>query len=366
MTIQPVRRRLLACSGALLLARAMPARAAGPDAVPPINPVRDGVRALAAAIGPNVVLLNTANNAVRDIMRRALDFGHVMAQTGNDFAVMERTGVAMRLEREGDAPATNAGGDAQGRNVAGGYVGGDIDLNFNFDAWRHAFAVTRRGNDGNVTRSLEFFDAHGDAVHRLYLRNEAAGGLFDMLARDFRAPEQRLSLEAAPALAKAEEKPDSAIDVRQFRQAWLGMADAGQFGAIMADYGVTREQALRLAPPGMARQLGREAVRLLLDDVVRHRLPIMVLAGNAGITQRYTGLITNVAGDAAICAAQAPGFSLRLRDSAFRSGYAVRRAGVTSVEFFGKDGELAVAFLGVRERARPQAWDEVIQGLPKA
>jgi putative hemin transport protein len=53
---------------------------------------------------------------------------------------------------------------------------------------------------------------------------------------------------------------------------------------------------------------------------------------------------------------------------ALTGGYVVQRAGVTSVEFFDKDGELVVSFFGVRERGKqqPQGWIELTRALPKA
>jgi putative hemin transport protein len=358
MTQQRMRRRLLACGGALLLAPVLPARAAEPEAA-----------ALARAIGPDVVLLNTAGHGARDIMRRALDFGVVMAQTGNALAVMERTGVATRLETDGDAPAQDADSAARSRNIAGGYVGGDIDLRFDFDAWRYAFAVAQPADGGRVARSLQFFDAQGRAVHKLFLRSEAAGGLFDLLARDLRAPVQRLALppDAAPVPQepRPEPRPDSAIDVRRLRQAWQAMEDIGQLGAVMAEFGVTREQALRLAPQGMAPRLAPRAVRTLLEAVAKHRLPLVVLVGNAGVTQVYTGVIAAATADGADFTAQAPGFSLRLSDSAFHSGYVVQRAGGASVEFFGPEGDPVVTFVGMRDRAQPLAWGELVKSLPR-
>jgi putative hemin transport protein len=45
----------------------------------------------------------------------------------------------------------------------------------------------------------------------------------------------------------------------------------------------------------------------------------------------------------------------------------VKRANVTSVEFYDKAGDLVVTFFGVRERGQPQpqAWLDLVQGLPK-
>ena len=63
-----------------------------------------------------------------------------------------------------------------------------------------------------------------------------------------------------------------------------------------------------------------------------------------------------------------PDFNLHIRDTALRSGWVVKRGGVTSVEFFDNDGTQVVSFFGVRERgkAQPQAWVDLADSLPKA
>ena len=63
-----------------------------------------------------------------------------------------------------------------------------------------------------------------------------------------------------------------------------------------------------------------------------------------------------------------PEFNLHLRDSAFASGWVVKRAGVTSVEFFDKNSDQVVSFFAVRERNKPapQPWLDLAAALPRA
>ncbi|MCP5586799.1 hypothetical protein NL293_27795, partial [Klebsiella pneumoniae] len=83
------------------------------------------------------------------------------------------TGVARRIKRE-DETALDSADDTERQarmlNIAGGYLGGQIDLRFQFVRWKYAFAVTQPGRDGAVNRSLQFFDASGNAVHKMYVR----------------------------------------------------------------------------------------------------------------------------------------------------------------------------------------------------
>lgn len=324
---------------------------------------------LATGIGSTVVRLKESDHAPREIMRRALDLGKVMALTRNENGVIETTGTAMRIPKQAEkGSADEAEREARNLNIAGGYLGGPIDLRFQFAKWKYAFAVTQPGRDGAVNRSLQFFDANGNAVHKLYLRDDANVTVFDKLVADFRHPSQNARLDVAPAAPKPAEKPDSAVDVKEFRIAWQEMTDVHQFNRIVSEFGLTREQALRLAPGGVVQKVAPQAVRKLLEDAARNGVAIMAFLGNGALTQIYSGKVNKVMAAEGWFNVLDPDFNLHLRDSAFRSGYVVRRAGVTSVEFFDDQGELVVTFFGVRERGKPQpqSWLDLAASLPKA
>jgi putative hemin transport protein len=325
---------------------------------------------LASGIGQNVTRLKIDDNAAREIMRRALDFGKVQVLTGNANGSLERTGVATRLEQDmAAAPRPNdTDRDAKMRNIAGGYLGGDIDLRFNFGNWKYAFAVVQPDGAGWLSRSLQFFDPSGNAVHKLFLKNEAAAGVFDKLVEDFRAPDQNAALKIEAASPRESAKPDASVDVKGFQQAWRDMSDANQFNRLLGEYGVEREQSMRFAPTGAVQRVTPQALRQLLDDASARKLPIIAFLGNEAVTQIYTGTIERTAATGEWYKALAPGLDLQLRVGALTSGYVVQRAGVTSVEFFDKDGELVVSFFGVRERGKqqPQGWLELTRNLPKA
>ena len=324
---------------------------------------------LATGIGGAVTRLAETDHAPRDIMRRALDLGKVMALTRNENGVIETTGVATRIPKQAEkASGDEAEREARMMNIAGGYLGGPIDLRFQFAKWKYAFAVTQPGEDGAVNRSLQFFDASGNAVHKLYLRDDRTIPVFDRLVADLRHPSQNAPLDVAPQAPKAAEKPDSAVDVAEFRSAWQEMSDVHQFNRIVAEFGLSREQALRLAPDGMVRKIAPGAVRALLQDAARRQVAIMAFLGNGALTQIYSGKVHKVMEAQGWFNVLNPDFNLHLRDSALRSGYVVRRAGVTSVEFFDDGGELVVTFFGVRERGKPQpqAWLDLAASLPKA
>lgn len=381
--MKTIQRTLLAAAIALLSAQAgaqgnLAERWSALRAAQPTLQIRDAARTLqvseaellATNLGKGVVRLQDGANVPREIMRRALDLGRVMALTRNENGVIETTGTASRLKEEtrqlatGDA-ADDAEREARMLNIAGGYLGGAIDLRFQFPQWRHAFAVTQAGRDGAVSRSLQFFDASGNAIHKLYLKNDAGIPVFDRLVADFRAPSQDAALQVTAPAPKPAVKPDSEIDVKEFRLAWEEMDDVHQFNRIVSEFHLSREQALRLGPAGKVTKVTPRAVRALLEGAAKDKVAIMAFLGNPGVTEIYSGKVETVKEAGGWFNVLDPDFNLHLRDAAFRSGYVVRRAGIVSVEFYDDQGELVVTFFGVRERgkAQPKGWVDLANGL---
>ncbi|MBV6321159.1 hemin-degrading factor [Duganella violaceipulchra] len=375
----------LALAGALLLTN-LPAHAASLaeryDALRAEQPklqLRDAARTLnvseanllAVGIGKTVTRLQEGENVPREIMRRALDLGTVMALTRNDNGVLERTGVATRLKPQEEIVGLDADKEkereARLRNIAGGYLGGEIDLRFTFKNWKYAFAVVQPGKDGVLTRSLQFFDTHGNAAHKIYVKSEAGVPVFDKLVAEFRNPVQGAELKVAPASARAAEKPDSAVDIKEFQLAWNELTDVHQFNRLLSEFGVSREQAMRLAPASAVQRVAPLAVRQLLEESARQKLDIMAFLGNESTIQIFSGKVNKVQAAGGWFNVLDPEFNLHLRDQAFNSGYVIKRAGVTSVEFFDQNGELVVSFFGVRERNKPQpqSWVDMTAALPK-
>lgn len=322
---------------------------------------------LATGIGSTVTRLADTVDAPREIMRRALDLGKVMALTRNENGVIEVTGVATRIAKQGEEGAKDAEREARERNIAGGYLGGPIDLRFHFTKWKHAFAVVQPGRDGTMSRSLQFFDEHGAALHKVYLKDDGKVAVFDQLVADFRHPRQDGGLAVVAAPLKPAGTPDASVDVKEFRQAWQDMSDVHQFNRIVAEFKLSREQALRLAPAGAVQKVAPQAVRQLLEQASAKGVPIMAFVGNGGVTQIYSGTIGKVQETGGYFNVLDPEFNLHLRDKALRAGYVLQRAGVTSVEFYDDRGELVVTFFGVRERGKPQPqpWLDLAAALPK-
>lgn len=384
--MKPHHRFALALTGALLISslqagaaslteryealRAEQPKLALRDAAAKLN-VSEAELLAANGIGKTVTRLQEGENVPREIMRRALDLGKVMAMTRNENAILERTGLATRMKPQ--EPITGLDADkekereARMRNIAGGYLGGEIDLRFTFKNWKYAFAVVQPGKDGAVSRSLQFFDAQGNAAHKVYVKSDAGVAVFDKIVADFRNPSQSAELNVAAAPAKKAPKPDSAVDVKEFQLAWNEINDVHQFNRLLSEFGVTREQGLRLGPVDKVTRIAPQAVRQLLEQAAKQQIEIMAFLGNDSTIQIYSGKINKVQEAGGYFNVLDPEFNLHLRDSALVSGYIVKRAGVVNVEFYDKDGNEVVSFFGVRSRENPvpQAWIDLTAALPK-
>lgn len=360
----------------LLLSLALAACQSGPPASAPLNERLAALRAeqprlsareaasrlgtseaevLAASTQGTVTRLAEGPDAARTIMRRALDLGEVTAHTRSDNAVLETTGVPTR---QADAPASSVGG----------YVAGPVDLRFDFSVWRHAFAVAVPGRNGSVQRSLQFFDAQGTLLHKLTLKGGSNVQAFDRIVADLPHPAPGSPLAIVPPVPPAAPKADDAVDRAALQEAWAQVSNVHLFGELLERFGVTREQAFRLAPPGAAQRLEPRALRQLLTQSAERGVPLMAFIGNAGVTQIHSGPIhkTAVGGDWFLVLD--PGLNLRLRQTEIVRGWRVQRGDITSVEFYDRQGTLVATFFGVRERGQPQsdAWRELARSLPAA
>ncbi|KVM86192.1 hemin-degrading factor [Burkholderia stagnalis] len=306
--------------------------------------------ALAAFVGEHVVRLDARFPAMFEDMPR---LGRVMALTRNEAAVHEKDGEYAQMSHDGPV----------------GLALGDIDLRIFYRHWASAFAVRDETAHGTL-KSLQFFDAHGDAIHKVYLRAHSDHAAFDAFVERWRAPRQEPGLAVTPAVPKAPERADTEIDVAGFRAAWDAMTDTHQFFGITQRFGVSRLQALRLAEPQYAYPVDTRALRHVLEHAVGSGQPIMVFVGNAGMIQIHTGPVANVREMGTWINVLDPGFNLHVREDMIAAAWVVKKPTsdgiVTSVELFDRQGEHVALLFGERKPGRPERddWRALVASLP--
>jgi putative hemin transport protein len=283
--------------------------------------------------------------------------GPVMALTRNASCVHEKTGVYCNTSANGPA----------GREM-GLVLGGDIDLRVFYSRWAHGFAVDEAGDKG-LQRSLQFFDASGTAVHKVFVKPATDLAAWEQIVADFAAADSTPGLQPAAPPAPAAGKPDAEIDVKAFHQAWASMRDTHEFFGLLRQHGVTRTQALRLAEPRFVRPVDAASAQQVLSGAASTGTPIMVFVGNPGMIQIHTGPVNKVVVMGPWLNVLDPGFNLHLREDHIANAWVVRKPTsdglVTSLELFDAQGETIAMFFGERKPGRPElcAWRELIDGL---
>lgn len=275
--------------------------------------------------------------------------GEVMAITRNEACVHEKIGQYRQVSQE--------------RSV--GLVVGEIDLRIFYQHWFAGFAVIESGSQGEQ-RSLQFFDAQGQAIHKIYLKPQSDVSAFDGIVSLFAVGQQEPGLEVSKLKAKPTQIPDAEIDCAGFWQAWRDLKDTHDFYPLLRKYTITRTQALRLAEPEFVREVSKDCLRSILQRAAQTKTSIMVFVGNPGMIQIHTGPIARIIEQGPWMNVMDPSFNLHVRQDLIERVWIVRKPTVdgivTSVEFFDHSGEAIVMFFGERKpgNAELASWRDLV------
>lgn len=275
--------------------------------------------------------------------------GEVMALTRNESCVHEKVGCYREASVQGP------------QQQIGLVLGGAIDLRLFYSHWAHGFAVCERLADGALQRSLQFFDAAGDAIHKVFLRPDSDAPAYEALVERFRADDQHPGLSAGTAWADPAEKPDAEIDVAGLRAAWASLRDTHEFFGLLRRFGLSRTQALRLADPQFVQPVPTGSAHELLARAAQDGLSIMVFVGNPGMIQIHSGPVHKVAVMGPWINVLDPGFSLHLREDHIANAWIVRKPTVdglvSSLELFDAQGRTIAMLFGERKPGQAERCD---------
>lgn len=275
--------------------------------------------------------------------------GKVMALTRNDDAVHERKGVYNNITFQGPV---------------GTALNEDIDLRLFMMNWGSGFAVNE-----NDRLSYQFFDKSGAATHKIYCTEDSNTEAYHALTEKYKAAEQSPVVTVTPYPVATPEKADNEIDVPAFREAWKGIKDTHEFFGMLGKHGVSRLQAMRLAPPEFVKATDNDIARKMLQLASERKVPIMVFVGNKGCIQIHTGEVHKVMEAGPWYNVLDPDFNLHLRESAIAHTFIVKKPSVdgivTSIEVYDQKGEMIVQFFGKRKPGIPELteWRQIIQDL---
>lgn len=314
---------------------------------------------LATDCGAGVTRLAAPEGNWGAMIENLKPLGRVMALTRNNEAVHERKGEYSRTEL---FPAHDMGQ----------VLDEGIDLRLFFSVWAHAFAIDEEAKAGQRRRSIQFFDASGEAIHKVFLQDEGDTEAFAAYVARHRADDQTPALGVRPAPAAPIERADTEVDVEAFRREWLVMTNTHEFFGLTRKFSVTRTQALRLAPPDMVRRVNNSSLRTLLERVARDEMPIMIFVGNGGCIQIHSGAVKNVKVMGEWLNVLDPDFNLHVREDLINRSWVVRKPTnegvVTSLEMYNAGGEqIALVFSKRKDyKEEAEAWRDVLKELPGA
>lgn len=307
---------------------------------------------LSTQVGTTVTRLN---NEFAALLQEVETLGKVMALTRNEECVHERKGTY--LNADFSSPHAQL------------FVGEDIDMRIFITHWKFAFAVTEISEHGN-RKSIQFFGKDGEAIHKIYLVPQSNEAAFDLLVTKYTATEQPPFMDVEELKESPKEKHDAEIDIVGFQQAWLDLKDTHDFFMMLRKFGVTRTQALRLAPSSYhATPIGKDKIVALLEAAAKRETPIMVFTGNRGNIQIHTGEIKRTMWHEQWFNILDPNFNMHLDMSKIAQTWIVRKPTedgiVTAVEVFNEKGEIIVQFFGKRKPGIPEleAWQEIVHGV---
>jgi putative hemin transport protein len=317
------------------------------------------IRDAAAALGVSeaeLVALTAAPlaNDWRALLSDMPSVGRVMCLTRNEHCVHERHG---RFE------------DVQVSGPHGLVLGPDIDLRLFLGSWRYGFAVREPLKNGE-RQSLQFFDAAGDAVHKIYATEETDRASFDALIERHRA-QVPATLAPTPRASDTADRPDSEIDLPGLRAAWRAMKDTHEFFGMLGKFKVGRVQALRLAGEEFARELPARALRSALEAASAEATPIMIFVGNGGCIQIHSGPINRLVEVTGWFNVLDPTFNLHLRESGVARVFSVRKPTddgvVTSIEAFDNRDRNILLMFGARKPGKPELepWRALVAQIEK-
>jgi len=307
---------------------------------------------VAAHCGDGVVRVEPR---VNDLLTGLDAVGEVMALTRNESAVHEKIGVYDKV-------------------VPGAHnamvLGENIDLRIFPKVWAHGFAVEKR-DGGDIRRSLQFFDAAGDAVHKVHLRPASNLYAYQKLVVSLESPNQEPTVYVSGVVEDDTETPGADANINDLRDRWSRLTDVHQFFGMLKALKLSRRQAVRMVGQDYAWLLDNDAVSAMFHHAAADGMPIMCFVGNRGCIQIHSGPVKSIKPMGPWINVMDETFHLHLRTDHIQEVWAVRKptkdGHVTSLEAYGADGKMIIQFFGKRHEGEGERddWRFLAENLPR-
>ncbi len=305
---------------------------------------------VAAQCGHGITRIDAHPDKIMDAAQR---LGEVMALTRNESCVSEKVGVYDNYHPGAHAAMV---------------LTEEIDLRIFPAQWQHGFMVEKETAAG-LRRSLQVFDAAGDAVHKIYLRDSSNLDAWSGIKQDLKIEDQSTTLTVAPRKPTEPAKSDpSKLDI--LRKEWKRMTDTHQFLRLTSKLKMNRLGAYRIAGAPFVRALPPEAVDQALHMIHEQGIEVMIFVGNRGCIQIHSGPLETLKSMGPWQNVLDPRHDMHLRLDHIKEVWAVdkptQRGAAVSLEAFDADGGLILQIFGVPKEGRDSrpAWRKIVAALP--
>lgn len=305
---------------------------------------------LAARLGHGVTAIRAHPDEVVPHLAR---MGELVAVTRN---------ASCRLERLGQYRNYNSGKHAQI------VLDPAIDLRIFGQHWVHGFAIEEPAPKGGVQRSVQIFDAAGDAVHQVRLRPDSDIAAFDRMRDALALPDQAAAPQFRPRTPPAPPR-EAPEHLEELRRRWAAMADTHQFHGILRKCGMNRLGAYRLAGAPWAQRKAQGSVQSALHLASASEIPVMIFSGNMGCIQINSGVPAEIEDDGSWLRILDPGARMDLHLDRIAEVWQINKPTATgpavSVEAFDAAGELILQIFAWRRDRPADAWNALVEALPQ-
>ncbi|MDD9934668.1 MAG: hemin-degrading factor [Myxococcales bacterium] len=321
---------------------------------------RDAAERLGVTEG-ELVASRVGRDAVRldadwpGILQSLEPIGTVLALTRNGPAVIEKTGEYTGVSVKGPM---------------GQVVDPNIDLRLFLFRWGVAYALTQQTPRG-IQRSLQVFDRHGQAAHKIFLKADSRVEAFEQLVFAHASDDQAPGEAFLPEPERIAEVPDREIDRDALLTGWAQLTDTHEFVHLLRRLHTTRTQALRLAEGVWTEPVVVRSHRDVFEHAARMGMELMVFVGNRGAIQIHGGPVVNLEQVEGWFNVLDSGFNLHLREDGVASAWVVRKPAaegeVTSLEIYDAAGDMIAYVFSMREHGQPEsaAWRALLAGLER-
>lgn len=282
-----------------------------------------------------------------ELAGRFAELGRVKVLTRSSHAVLEGTGHYPPLKG-----STNAGLMLDP---------GGLDMRLHFNHW-HWACLIRDDLPSGKRMSLQVFDQHGRAVHKVFALDDQPSAQWRNLLASNSNDKPAFTYLAIPQPRPLPSAPDLADD-------WATMNDVHQFFGLLRRHALRRHEANALMQGRFTRALSTNAIEHVLTRAAETALPLMLFVASPGCVQIRTGRVPTPVRRRGWLNLFAEDFTLHLDDASIVQTWQVhkpnREGGVTSLEAFDAQGELVLQIYAERREGQIERsdWRELLAQL---